>query len=375
MSRGGTVKSDFLDRISEALLGSSTNQEDTYRKAEFVLSGLGETYDPWWDTSEAQGPTGGGTVTTRAYSRIRANLAREQRCFAVPGSVAAGREESHTFNGRPHRIPLAEAGPGSNLLFFEETSDGYVATGVGSLLVTAPGWTDPWKIQWTYRPFETPLVFDSPFGLPSGVFEISVASFESFGTATAELESTNSGRAEAAIAERLTDTYKVDDVRLNSVAIPPRSDVGGPIAALTEVAYTEQNTGALKPAHDAPTFRRPQNRALSREIERRGVQLAHRALTEDGWLLERDCQKDGVGYDFVYLKNGRRIHVEVKGIQGTRIDFNLTPKEWWRALTDEDWLLVTVTNALSPAQSTISVFTGNQVRAAPRSVVSYRLAM
>jgi len=375
MSRGGTVKSDFLDRISEALFGSGTNQEDTYRKAEFVLSGLGETYDPWWDTSEAQGSTGGGTVTTRAYSRIRARLAGEQRCFAVPGSVAAGREESHMFNGRPHRIPLAEAGPGSNLLFFDETSDGYVATGVGTVILTDPGWTDPWRIQWAFRPFEVPMLFHSPFRLPFGVFEISVASFESFGLATAELESINAGRADAAIAERLASTYDVDDVQLNLVVIPPRSVVGGPIATLTEATYSEEDTGALRPTNDAPVFRRPHNRALSREIEQRGVNLAHRALTESGWQLESDRQKDGVGYDFVYLKDGRRIHVEVKGIQGARIEFNLTPKEWWRALTDQDWLLLTVTNALSPAQSTISVFTGHQVRSAPRSVVSYRLSI
>jgi len=219
------------------------------------------------------------------------------------------------------------------------------------------------------------MLFHSPFRLPFGVFEISVASFESFGLATAELESINAGRADAAIAERLASTYDVDDVQLNLVVIPPRSVVGGPIATLTEATYSEEDTGALRPTNDAPVFRRPHNRALSREIEQRGVNLAHRALTESGWQLESDRQKDGVGYDFVYLKDGRRIHVEVKGIQGARIEFNLTPKEWWRALTDQDWLLLTVTNALSPAQSTISVFTGHQVRSAPRSVVSYRLSI
>lgn len=375
MSRGSTVKSDFLDRISEAVFGHETNQRDTYRKAELVLSGLGETYDPWWDTSEAQGDSGGGTVTTRAYSRIRARLANEQRCFVIPGSVAAGRDTAYTFNGRPNGIALADAGPGSNLLFIEETSDGYVATGVGSLIATYPGWVDPWTIKWEYNPFENPAAFRTATKIPSGPFEISVASFESFGTATAELESASAGRVETMIADRVVAAYDADNVKLNQISVPSRSTEESAVSELIEINYQDDGAGKVRATGDGPVFRRPRNRALSREIEQRGVELAHRALLSDGWELHQDCQMDGVGYDFIYRKEGRLIKVEVKGIQGPRNDFNLTPKEWWRALTDSDWLLLAVTNALSPAEATVSIFTGREVRMAQRSVVSYRLSM
>src|SRR4051812_28514186 len=82
VSSGSSVDSQFLDALHLAIAGSPTQGADAYRKTEALLDLLGLTYDPYWDTSEAA-PEGGSTVTTRAYSRIRAALADTPRCFLL----------------------------------------------------------------------------------------------------------------------------------------------------------------------------------------------------------------------------------------------------------------------------------------------------
>src|SRR5689334_4651168 len=82
MSTGSTVVSTILDDINAALVGVPKGGADTYRMTETVLESLGLAYDPYWDTSEST-PTGGGTVTARAYSRIRSAVTNTPRCFII----------------------------------------------------------------------------------------------------------------------------------------------------------------------------------------------------------------------------------------------------------------------------------------------------
>ncbi|MCR2825679.1 DUF3883 domain-containing protein, partial [Microbacterium sp. zg.Y909] len=109
-----------------------------------------------------------------------------------------------------------------------------------------------------------------------------------------------------------------------------------------------------------------------RLAEIRGIKYAIRSLTADGWVLERDCQQDGVGYDLLFKREDRLLKVEVKGIQGPALIFNLTPKEWWRATTDPDWILVAVTGVLSPLEPKVNVVTRQQIASSRRMALGYR---
>ena len=98
------------------------------------------------------------------------------------------------------------------------------------------------------------------------------------------------------------------------------------------------------------------------------------ALKRDGWTRSANRQSDGVGYDLEFTKNARTLKVEVKGIQGRTLAFNVTPKEWWRAETDPDWVLVAVTSVLSPRDFRLHLLTRNVVVGGTRTVASYRLS-
>ena len=101
--------------------------------------------------------------------------------------------------------------------------------------------------------------------------------------------------------------------------------------------------------------------------------LATKALENEGWTLDGDRQADGVGYDLDFSKDGRVLKVEVKGIQGHQLQFNVTPKEYWRALTDEAFVVIAVTSVLSPTAFKINFLTRDEVVSSPRTITGYRI--
>ena len=62
-----------------------------------------------------------------------------------------------------------------------------------------------------------------------------------------------------------------------------------------------------------------------------------------------DRQRDGVGYDLDFASPHGAKKVEVKGIGSSDLAFNLTAKEYATSLSDPDWMLVAVTDALGAA--------------------------
>jgi hypothetical protein len=80
-----------------------------------------------------------------------------------------------------------------------------------------------------------------------------------------------------------------------------------------------------------------------------------------------------VGYDLRFEKAARTLKVEVKGVQGAKLHFNLTPKEFWRAETDPAWVLIAVTSVLSPKAYRLNLVSRDQVVMADRVVVGYRV--
>ena len=57
----------------------------------------------------------------------------------------------------------------------------------------------------------------------------------------------------------------------------------------------------------------------------------------------------------------------------TTLAFNLTPKECWRVETDPDFVVVAVTNVLSPTAFKLHLITRDKLAAADRVITGYRL--
>ena len=62
-------------------------------------------------------------------------------------------------------------------------------------------------------------------------------------------------------------------------------------------------------------------------------------------------------------------------MQSGRLEFNLTPKEFDRAKSHENWVVVVVTSVLSPHNFNVHLITRNEILAANRVVTGYRLSL
>lgn len=391
VSEGSSVDSTFLDRIHAALGYSDSAGPVAYRKAERLLQDLGLTYDPFWDTSEAQ-ERGGSTVTNRAYSRIRAAVIGTPRCFifnTTDAPAGAKWETDHqsiyrfdaTVTGR---APLKDAGPGSRIVFYSTSKSRHHPKhfiAVAEVDYIAPGWTGPWEALitgYTELPAPVPgstLDMDG-WNHQHAITEITWGTYQAIleagGPSSSGAGTTGQTDPGAAVAAKrvLTDfpaeagvaTLVVPDV------LPAGTVIPAPAAAPT---YVESEDHESVTTTNLPP--RPTNVERNREAEQRAVTLTRLALEADGWTLTRDCQKDGIGYDLRFAKDARELHVEVKGVQSSTLAFNMTPKETWRLETDPDFVVVAVTSVLSPRDYKLHLLTRMQLASASRIVTGYRL--
>lgn len=178
------------------------------------------------------------------------------------------------------------------------------------------------------------------------------------------------------MAKRVLDDFPSEAVHPH-VHVPeelPAGVLAGPPAKAPQ--YAEAAPGALA-GEDASDFgeRSPADRQRDKLAEKRAVELAIEALKRDGWKPTADRQADGVGYDLEFVKGTRCLKVEVKGIQGRALAFNLTPKEWWRAETDPRWVVLAVTSVLSPKDFKVHLLTRDAVMASKRVITGYRLTV
>lgn len=391
-SGGSSVDSTFLDRIHQAMTNSAgLAGTDAYRKAERVLQDLGLTYDPFWDTSESS-EAGGSTVTNRAYSRIRSAVTQVPRCFlfnVTDAEVGAKWETDHHVRYRydsnvTGRGPLNDAGPGSRIIYYSTSkSKQHPKHFIAHAEVTyiGPGWTGPWEAAiadytelarpvpeaeldlpgWNHQHAITEITYDT--------YKALLAAAESEGLDAATAENTDPGGD--VVAERVLEEIPAPAVA--PVIDVPDSLPSGAMTASepTTPTYTETDGGAKVDTGELPP--NPRDSKKSKLAETRAVALATQAFEAGGWSLNRDCQKDGVGYDLLFVKGARELHVEVKGIMSTTLAFNVTPKEAWRVETDPDFVVVAVTSVLSPTAFKLHLITRDKLASAARVITGYRL--
>ena len=384
VSTGSSVDSTFLDRIHTALTGDKSVRTDAYRKAERALQDLGLTYDPFWDTSESS-ETGGSTVTNRAYSRIRTAITGVPRCFIVKGTIGIWAhpdiDERYVYDERTTgRSNLSDAGPGSRVLFYDRGHLGLPRlTAHGEVAYIGPGWTGPWTVEFSGLTRLADGISFSAFGLPDRLSDITEVSYQTYrhmlmGTANTRLDEEGAYEPDPGgdlVAERVLAEIPLPDVA-PFLDVPNDLPVGEmEVLPATPPIYAESDDLGPVTSADLPTA--PRDRKKAKAAEERAVKLTRQALEAGGWVLTRDRQKDGVGYDLLYAQGVRELHVEVKGIMSTTLAFNLTPKEAWRVETDPDFVLVAVTNVLSPTAFTLHLMDRIRLASARRVITGYRL--
>lgn len=389
MSSGSTVISDALDRIHAAITGRPTIGMTAHQKVAAILEALSLTYDPHWDTSK------GSTVTVRAYSRMLVALTGRPRCLVVDSIDAAA--ENAQRNGKTLYYPydktfvgttnLNEAGPGSLVLFcnrndHRQNPRSYVAT--ARVEYISPGWKGPWTAELSgFRKFDTPVRADfaeaaKRYGRNT-ITEITWRQYQEIvaaGTGTRP-ESDDVGAGLDVGGERIARGVALDfptsAVMVVGDAVPARrtNDSLDP-SPEREPAYTDRPAeGGL--VRIPPGRRSASDRERDKIVEERAVALATKHLQNLGWRVVADRQKDGVGYDIEFTDGVRTMHLEVKGIQGPRLAFNLTAKEWWRARTDPDFVLAGVTDVLSPTKVHVSLLGPAEIVAADRAATQFRV--
>ena len=138
--------------------------------------------------------------------------------------------------------------------------------------------------------------------------------------------------------------------------------INHPIAASNKVPALEPPTG----------WGRNQDRERNKRIEQSGIDNATGYLQKLGWVFFADRQLDGVGYDLEFRNGSKLIKVEVKGVAGNEVTFNLTAKELYLSKSDKKWTLIVVTNALSEAP-VVQEFSGIQLNAMLIVATQYRV--
>jgi len=83
-----------------------------------------------------------------------------------------------------------------------------------------------------------------------------------------------------------------------------------------------------------------------REVERAACKAVQTYFEKQGYTIE-SREKEKIGYDFDVRRKGEELHVEVKGISGSRLRFPITANEVNCAKTDNKFCLAVVTDARS----------------------------
>lgn len=395
VSRGSSISPELLGRLHASITGTTPADGNAYRAAESLLAHYGLTYDPTWDTSEARGKKGGSTVTNRAFSRLLVAQRGAPRCFVLNSTDAkegnaweTDKERRYSYDRRvTGRAPFTDAGPGSLVIFYNTSShsrDKMSFTATARVEYIGPDWDGPWHADLThYEAFTAPV--------PAGQVDISGRNRQHAITEItwelyqAIVEAGTGSRPEpvdvgvgrdvggARAAEHISEVFRPEEMAIVGGSVPARRDAPVEPAPEVERMYSDDGASVEGEVFEPRSSRSSEDRRRDKVVEERAVTLALRHLKSHGWVLIADRQKSGVGYDLDVSDGSRVVHLEVKGIRGSRLEFNLTAKEWWRATTDPDFLVAAVTTALDTKSVEVHLIPPDRLVRSSRVVTAYRM--
>jgi hypothetical protein len=150
--------------------------------------------------------------------------------------------------------------------------------------------------------------------------------------------------------------------------------------AFHEDAIVEQPpseyVGSLDLENSVRTIESTRNsRRLDKLTETRAIEIVVSYMASQGWTLRHDRQRDGVGYDLEFQQEERVLCVEVKGIRGSELTFNMTAKEWHRCVHLPNFLLIAVTRVLDKRDFDIHLLWPHMLCGFQRHATQFRLKM
>ncbi|WP_084124941.1 protein NO VEIN domain-containing protein [Demequina sp. NBRC 110054] len=401
VSRGQRIATAYLRDVYLALTDERADDDDLFTIAAAALESADLTYQPGWDTNEGRERERRPRLEARALSRLLTAISGTPRCFILnvtDSERGAAWETDHesTYRFDDHvtgRVPLLSAGPGSRVIYY---STGRSRANKQQFIAAAHvhGIEGDWDGPWTAR---LNGYTEFPVGVPWADLDLPGANWQhaiteiSFDTYSALMRAGGivAGDVELGAIEsqsavgdedgsdfiaRVRQALREDESDLD-IEVPEHLTQGVLLSGPAKViSYRETETSA-DPEDKVLAPKRTQNRARDKEAELLAVDLVTRAFERQGWVMSADRQRDGIGYDLEFERGGRVLKVEVKGIQGSQLVFNLTPKELWRAETDPDWLLVAATGVLSARTRKLHVLGRERIVGAEKAVQSFRVRL
>jgi len=117
------------------------------------------------------------------------------------------------------------------------------------------------------------------------------------------------------------------------IHLRPRDAVGGGAGAPELLTINARGAGYGDPATNA-------------RVEQAAMEAAMATYQARGWLVS-DVSRQNLGWDITAQRGGDELHLEVKGVSGSKPRFALTRNEYGKADTDWAWRLALVTKALT----------------------------
>ena len=177
------------------------------------------------------------------------------------------------------------------------------------------------------------------------------------------------------VAERVINDFPIEDAEALDHCARITTDDGPASSRAGPVPQYEATADGVTVAGSDPVPPRSRNPRRDKLAEERAVALTIKALEREVGSTARTARSTELVTTFEFVQGARTLHVEVKGIQGAGFTFNVTPKEFWRAETDPEWVVVAVTSVLSPDAFELTLITRDKVVSAQRAITGFRLSL
>lgn len=372
-----SVSAVHQDLVSAALLLARQYETDFDPVLDIWIteSGRKELTESFWRRIVAK-QTGRPWVFILSYADNEASAIHED----VHGVSYGFHEGVTTWRG------IVAAGPGSHVVFYNTSNapkNPMCFTGIAKVrLIEERPLSSEGKRTWRahledFHEISPVAAVDIPISKRNVQHGIQAISWNSFSEivergqfSLAENEAINSG-AKVSTSEDIRDlNYEIAAKRGPEFVIPQFSSRElRPSPIHIEVPDTDREKNhAFK-----PTRRSNRDQDLNRLTEVRAVEIATAYLVSKGWSLRHDRQRDGVGYDLEFQQEELSLFVEVKGIRGEDLAFNMTAYEWHQTLNLKGFVLIAVTNTLDNEKLKIHVLWPEEICRLQRAITQFRL--
>lgn len=328
ISRGGSTSSKLTYQILHKLDETIVPASESSKRVAQIMNCLGLSVDEW-DFSK------GSTVPNRGLSKIHRALTGQPRLFLFRTDSVHPLGESTTLliDSPMQNAPLSVAGPGALVWLVNIDSDTPVPFAeVEEVQALSPDGNKkiaPWAVRIRIRGLSTPV---QSALMKNEMNSVKVGDHREF----VWVDSDAPLHSNHAATRNLSPSQTTDVAP--SIPMRPESPELPSIEFHFRDALSQQirQRDRFSGTKNADTDRKHQ-------VELAAIDFASTLMSGNGWTLEIDRQQDrGFGYDLEYSKDNETIYLEVKGVSGAGLDFNMTANELLAASTLKEWAVLVV---------------------------------